>query len=198
MMTQAVKAMNSNPAEATLNLTDPANPGWFRCDVSHVTWPYTILYFSKFSLFRCWYCPARCHYQHCICRCLWRSNWPSGLFCFKRWYCWINSSSSTWPRTSWHQSKHHCSRCFQNTNSRWSPTKSSNTFSKTSPIPTKESFHSTLPVQFPVTVLRWKFHENFERLGDPEHFADMILTMIDNPMMNGETVRLDGCIRMPP
>ena len=27
MMTQAVKAMNSNPAEATLNLTDPANPG---------------------------------------------------------------------------------------------------------------------------------------------------------------------------
>ena len=30
MMTQAVKAMNSNPSEATLNLTDPANPGRFR------------------------------------------------------------------------------------------------------------------------------------------------------------------------
>ena len=27
MMTQAVKAMNSNPSDATLNLTDPANPG---------------------------------------------------------------------------------------------------------------------------------------------------------------------------
>ena len=48
-------------------------------------------------------------------------------------------------------------------------------------------------------IVPWqKLHVNFERLGDPEHFADMILTMIDNPMMNGETVRLDGSIRMPP
>ena len=48
-------------------------------------------------------------------------------------------------------------------------------------------------------IVPWrKLDVNFERLGDPEHFADMILTMIDNPMMNGETVRLDGSIRMPP
>ena len=33
MMTQAVKAMNSNPSEATLNLTDPANPGKILCHV---------------------------------------------------------------------------------------------------------------------------------------------------------------------
>ena len=30
------------------------------------------------------------------------------------------------------------------------------------------------------------------------HFAHMISAIIDNPMMNGETIRLDGAIRMPP
>ena len=62
----------------------------------------------------------------------------------------------------------------------------------------KINLHLTLPVELSVIVPRRKLHVNFERLGDPEHFADMILTMIDNPMMNGETVRLDGSIRMPP
>jgi len=37
-----------------------------------------------------------------------------------------------------------------------------------------------------------------QRLGNPEHFAHMVLAIVDNPMMNGETVRLDGAIRMPP
>ena len=42
MMTQAVKAMNSNPSDATLNLTDPANPG----KILHQT-PYKKFYGAK-------------------------------------------------------------------------------------------------------------------------------------------------------
>jgi NAD(P)-dependent dehydrogenase (short-subunit alcohol dehydrogenase family) len=36
------------------------------------------------------------------------------------------------------------------------------------------------------------------RLGHPEEFADLALTMLRNGYFNGETVRLDGAIRMPP
>tara|TARA_B100002003_G_scaffold217969_1_gene218604 strand:+ start:238 stop:999 length:762 start_codon:yes stop_codon:yes gene_type:complete len=36
------------------------------------------------------------------------------------------------------------------------------------------------------------------RLGDPSEYAKMALSIIDNPMLNGETIRLDGAIRMAP
>jgi NAD(P)-dependent dehydrogenase (short-subunit alcohol dehydrogenase family) len=36
------------------------------------------------------------------------------------------------------------------------------------------------------------------RFGVPDEFAMLALHMIDNPMLNGETIRLDGAIRMPP
>lgn len=36
------------------------------------------------------------------------------------------------------------------------------------------------------------------RLGKPEEFADLAVTMLRNGYFNGETVRLDGAIRMPP
>jgi len=36
------------------------------------------------------------------------------------------------------------------------------------------------------------------RLGRPEEFADLVAAISGNPMLNGETVRLDGAIRMPP
>ncbi len=36
------------------------------------------------------------------------------------------------------------------------------------------------------------------RLGHADEFADLALHMVDNAMINGETVRLDGAIRMPP
>jgi NAD(P)-dependent dehydrogenase (short-subunit alcohol dehydrogenase family) len=36
------------------------------------------------------------------------------------------------------------------------------------------------------------------RLGDPDEFARLALAIIDNGMLNGETIRLDGAIRMPP
>ncbi len=36
------------------------------------------------------------------------------------------------------------------------------------------------------------------RLGKPEEYALMVDSIINNPMLNGETIRLDGAIRMPP
>jgi NAD(P)-dependent dehydrogenase (short-subunit alcohol dehydrogenase family) len=36
------------------------------------------------------------------------------------------------------------------------------------------------------------------RLGDPIEFAALAVHVLENPMLNGETIRLDGAIRMPP
>ena len=37
-----------------------------------------------------------------------------------------------------------------------------------------------------------------KRLGVADEFASMAMEIFRNPYMNGETVRLDGAIRMPP
>jgi NAD(P)-dependent dehydrogenase (short-subunit alcohol dehydrogenase family) len=37
-----------------------------------------------------------------------------------------------------------------------------------------------------------------KRLGNPDEFARMALAIIDNDYLNGETIRLDGAIRMQP
>jgi len=36
------------------------------------------------------------------------------------------------------------------------------------------------------------------RLGRPAEYADLVLAIVRNPMLNGETIRLDGAIRMAP
>jgi NAD(P)-dependent dehydrogenase (short-subunit alcohol dehydrogenase family) len=36
------------------------------------------------------------------------------------------------------------------------------------------------------------------RLGRPEEFASLVREIIENPMLNGEVIRLDGAIRMAP
>ena len=36
------------------------------------------------------------------------------------------------------------------------------------------------------------------RLGRPEEYADMVASIYGNAMVNGETIRLDGAIRMQP
>jgi NAD(P)-dependent dehydrogenase (short-subunit alcohol dehydrogenase family) len=36
------------------------------------------------------------------------------------------------------------------------------------------------------------------RLGQPDEFAMMAMQILENPMLNGETIRLDGAIRMTP
>ncbi|XP_014284473.1 3-hydroxyacyl-CoA dehydrogenase type-2 [Halyomorpha halys] len=37
-----------------------------------------------------------------------------------------------------------------------------------------------------------------QRLGKPEEFALLVQSIIENPVMNGEVIRLDGAIRMQP
>ncbi|MBT8141999.1 MAG: SDR family NAD(P)-dependent oxidoreductase [Gammaproteobacteria bacterium] len=37
-----------------------------------------------------------------------------------------------------------------------------------------------------------------KRLGQPDDFADLVKTITENIMLNGETIRLDGAIRMGP
>jgi 3-hydroxyacyl-CoA dehydrogenase / 3-hydroxy-2-methylbutyryl-CoA dehydrogenase len=36
------------------------------------------------------------------------------------------------------------------------------------------------------------------RLGRPQEYARLVLEIAANPMLNGETIRLDGALRMPP
>jgi len=37
-----------------------------------------------------------------------------------------------------------------------------------------------------------------KRLGQPEEFARLVVAAFEIPMLNGETVRLDGAVRMQP
>ncbi|MYI85777.1 MAG: 3-hydroxyacyl-CoA dehydrogenase, partial [Dehalococcoidia bacterium] len=36
------------------------------------------------------------------------------------------------------------------------------------------------------------------RLGKPEEYAQLACSIIENPMINGETIRLDGALRLAP
>jgi hypothetical protein len=36
------------------------------------------------------------------------------------------------------------------------------------------------------------------RLGKPEEFGELVISIVTNPMLNGEVIRLDGGLRMPP
>jgi NAD(P)-dependent dehydrogenase (short-subunit alcohol dehydrogenase family) len=37
-----------------------------------------------------------------------------------------------------------------------------------------------------------------ERFGRAEEFAELVLHIVDNEMLNGEVIRLDGAIRLQP
>jgi NAD(P)-dependent dehydrogenase (short-subunit alcohol dehydrogenase family) len=52
------------------------------------------------------------------------------------------------------------------------------------PEPTREALGAAIP--FP------------SRLGRPEEFAALALHIVENEMLNGEVIRLDGALRMPP
>ena len=52
------------------------------------------------------------------------------------------------------------------------------------PTPVKEQLGAAVP--FP------------NRLGRPEEYAQLALAIFANPMLNGETIRLDGALRLPP
>lgn len=35
-------------------------------------------------------------------------------------------------------------------------------------------------------------------LGDPAEYSELVAAIAANPYLNGETIRLDGALRMPP
>lgn len=37
-----------------------------------------------------------------------------------------------------------------------------------------------------------------KRLGKPEEYAQLVQAIIENPLLNGEVIRLDGALRMQP
>lgn len=37
-----------------------------------------------------------------------------------------------------------------------------------------------------------------QRLGDPDEYAQLVQSIVENPMLNGEVIRLDGALRMQP
>lgn len=37
-----------------------------------------------------------------------------------------------------------------------------------------------------------------QRLGNPEDYAHLVQAIVENPLLNGETIRLDGALRMMP
>ena len=49
-----------------------------------------------------------------------------------------------------------------------------------------------------VRVYLAKTVPNPSRLGDPDEYAQMVQAIVLNHMLNGETIRLDGAIRMQP
>jgi len=36
------------------------------------------------------------------------------------------------------------------------------------------------------------------RLGNPAEYAQLVQSIIENPMLNGEVIRIDGALRMQP
>ena len=52
-------------------------------------------------------------------------------------------------------------------------------------LPQKEKDRLSTVVPFP------------NRLGDVDEFAKLVETIIDNSMLNGEVIRLDGAVRLP-
>jgi NAD(P)-dependent dehydrogenase (short-subunit alcohol dehydrogenase family) len=54
----------------------------------------------------------------------------------------------------------------------------------TMPEPARQALAATIP--FP------------SRLGRPPEFASLVVQIVENAMLNGETIRLDGAVRMPP
>jgi NAD(P)-dependent dehydrogenase (short-subunit alcohol dehydrogenase family) len=52
------------------------------------------------------------------------------------------------------------------------------------PEPAKEALAAQVP------------HPN--RLGAPDEYGALVEHVVANPMLNGEVIRLDGAVRMPP
>lgn len=68
------------------------------------------------------------------------------------------------------------------------------------PLSSPGLFHTPLLASLPAAVREQLAHTvPFpQRLGDPDEYAHLVQCLIENPMMNGEVIRIDGALRMQP
>jgi NAD(P)-dependent dehydrogenase (short-subunit alcohol dehydrogenase family) len=61
-------------------------------------------------------------------------------------------------------------------------------------------FHTPMMDGFPAEVREALGRQPLfpQRLGRPEEYAALVLAIAANPLLNGETIRLDGALRLPP
>ena len=55
---------------------------------------------------------------------------------------------------------------------------------------------SGLPEEAKESLINSTLHPH--RLGQPDEYASLVRHIYDNEMLNGETIRLDGALRMQP
>ena len=58
--------------------------------------------------------------------------------------------------------------------------------------------HFRLAAQFVSSPFGAALNAFPSRTGRPREYADLVVGIIGNPMLNGETIRLDGALRMAP
>ncbi|RWS16927.1 3-hydroxyacyl-CoA dehydrogenase type-2-like protein [Dinothrombium tinctorium] len=60
-------------------------------------------------------------------------------------------------------------------------------------------FRTPLIEKYPESALQYLADMTLapSRLGNPDEFGQLVATIIENPMLNGEVIRLDGGIRLP-
>jgi len=61
-------------------------------------------------------------------------------------------------------------------------------------------FHTPMVVEMPekVQMLLGRMVPFPSRLGRSDDFARLAQTIVENPYLNGEVIRLDGALRLPP
>jgi NAD(P)-dependent dehydrogenase (short-subunit alcohol dehydrogenase family) len=61
-------------------------------------------------------------------------------------------------------------------------------------------FHTPMFAPFPESAIEALGNQvpHPSRLGDPAEYASLVTHIVENPMLNGETIRLDGALRMAP
>jgi hypothetical protein len=59
-----------------------------------------------------------------------------------------------------------------------------------------EALHGTDAVEARMALASSAPHPR--RLGDPSEYAALVAHIVENPMLNGEVLRLDGSVRMAP
>lgn len=141
---------------------------------------------------------ARCDHQHCEHCCVRRTDRPGGVRCEQRRDRRHDAAACARPVVVRHSREHDRSRCVSRRLRRWSSSTLANNV--VSVCATTGLFKTPLLAGLPEKVQQQlgatvPFPS---RLGEPSEFAQLVQSIVENKMINGEVIRLDGALRMPP